>query len=135
MKARWFCLSGLAAAGALTVALPAPADPLAPKNESVMRQKLGWSQKALEAVSIADYDVLERAGNELVALSKRAEWQAFKTAEYTRQLEEFRSNARSLAKAGKEKNNDAAALAYVQLSMNCFNCHRHVRDQRMALAK
>lgn len=106
-----------------------------PKPEPLMRQKLAQSQKAIEAVATADFDLLQRTGEELIALGKRAEWQVYKTPEYERQLEEFRRNARALAQAGKEKNGDAAALAYVQLSMNCFNCHKHVREQRMALLK
>ena len=115
MKTKAFCLFGLAAAGAVAVsALPGSAQVPA-RNESVMRQKLAASQKALEAVSIADYDVLEKAGSELVALSKRAEWQAFKTVEYVRQTEEFRHRAGCWpGRQGEEQRRRRAGLRAAQ---------------------
>jgi len=31
----------------------------------------------------------------------------------------------------KNKNSDGAALAYLDISMLCFKCHKHVREVRM----
>jgi hypothetical protein len=36
-----------------------------------------------------------------------------------------------MVKMAKDKNLDGAALAYVQLTMSCVNCHKYVREIRM----
>jgi len=98
----------------------------------LMQQKLGHAQKVLEGVAIKDFDLIEKHADELIILSKKAEWAVLQTPEYTRQSDDFRRNADSLAKAAKDKNLDGAALAYVQVTMSCVNCHKHVREVRMA---
>ncbi len=83
-------------------------------------------------VPIADFALIEKHADELIILSKKAEWAVLQTPEYNRQSDDFRRNADSLTKAAKEKNLDAAALTYVQLTMSCVNCHKHVRETRIA---
>ena len=39
------------------------------------------------------------------------------------------STTERMSKAADEQNLDAAALAYVQLTLNCVDCHKHVRDE------
>jgi uncharacterized protein (TIGR01244 family) len=45
--------------------------------------------------------------------------------------EDFRRNAERAASGARAKNIDGVALAYVQMTMNCVNCHKHVREVRM----
>jgi len=101
-------------------------------EEGIMRQKLTAAQKVLEGLAQRDFDMIEKNASELTRLSRRAEWGVFKTPEYILRSDEFRRNAEGLVKASKEKNLDAATLAYVQLTMDCVKCHNHVRDLRMA---
>jgi hypothetical protein len=63
-------------------------------------------------------------------LSRKAEFQLMKTEEYGKQSEAFHRSAQEMLKAAKSKNLDGAALAYVQLTLNCVNCHKYVRDAR-----
>jgi cytochrome c556 len=65
-------------------------------------------------------------------LSLETNWQVLQTAEYLDRSKEFRRTADALTQAAKKKNLDGAALAYVQLTMNCINCHKYVRDVRTA---
>ena len=97
------------------------------KGREFMHRKLEHSQKVLEGIVVEDFDVIEKNARTLNLLSQAAEWQIFPSAEYRRHSEEFRRTAESLAKAAREKNLDGAALAYVQLTLNCVNCHKHVR--------
>jgi len=43
---------------------------------------------------------------------------------------EFRRNAASLVQKAKEKNLDGAALAYVDMTLTCVKCHKHMRETR-----
>jgi hypothetical protein len=120
---------------ATLVAVPMPTgqgqEPKKPRDP-IMQQKLTSAQKVLEGMAIKDFDLIEKNAENLIILSKKAEWLTLKTAEYTRHSDDFRRNADSLVRASKDKNLDGAALAYVQLTMNCVNCHKYVREVRIA---
>jgi len=101
-------------------------------RDLIMQQKLGSAQKVLEGLAIKDFNMIEKHADELGILSKRAEWLVLKTPEYTRHSDDFRRNAETMSRMAKEKNLDGAALAYVQLTMSCVNCHKYVREVRIA---
>lgn len=123
-------LLGLAALVLAVVVVVAGTDQ--PKTKSsIMRAKLDHAQKLLEGVSVQNFEMIAKNANELVVLSKRAEWGVLKTPDYTRLSDDFRRNATAMESAAKEKNLDAAALAYVRMTMNCVDCHKHVREARV----
>jgi hypothetical protein len=99
----------------------------------VMRQKLGHSQKILEAILTSDYALLER---ESAAMAKVTESQAWTTAlrgpEYVRQSEAFLRTLRELGASARERDLDLAAQQYTALTLTCFNCHRYMKGQRIA---
>jgi hypothetical protein len=99
--------------------------------KDLMKQKLRHSQKILEAIATNDFDGLAKHADELIILSKEAEWKVIKTPRYETYSNDFRRNAEALVQSAKEKNLDAAALAYVDLTLNCVKCHKHVREVRM----
>ncbi|MER3416037.1 MAG: hypothetical protein C4297_07500 [Gemmataceae bacterium] len=105
----------------------------APKaREQLMKLKLQHAQRVLEGVAQADYALIERNARELILLSQKAEWLVYRTREYTMYSDEFRRNAGDLVQAAQNKNIDGCALAYVQMTMSCVNCHKYVRETRMA---
>ncbi|MEQ8787042.1 MAG: hypothetical protein RIC55_12110 [Pirellulaceae bacterium] len=97
-----------------------------------MRAKLLHSQKILEGLTTEDYDMIAKHSQELSLLSQAASWQVLQTPEYMQHSAEFRRSADSLTEAAKNKNIDGAALAYVEVTFKCVNCHKYVRRVRMA---
>jgi hypothetical protein len=97
-----------------------------------MRAKLLHSQKILEGLTTEDYDMIAKHSQELSLLSQAESWQVYETLEYMQHSAEFRRSADSLTKAAKDKNIDAAALAYVEVTLKCVNCHKYVRRVRTA---
>ena len=97
----------------------------------LMRQKLQHSQKVLEAIAVNDFDGLGKHAEELILLSKEAKWKVVQSPRYELYSTDFRRNAEALVQSAKEKNVDAAALAYVDLTLNCVKCHKYVREVRM----
>ena len=104
-----------------------------PNEVSVfMRAKLDHSKKLLEGLALEDFTLIARQSQELSLLSQATNWQVLQTDEYLEQSAEFRRSADALTEAAREKNLDAAALRFVDLTMKCVNCHKYVRKVRMA---
>jgi hypothetical protein len=107
-----------------------------PKSEleKLMAKKLVHAQKVLEGIAIYDLDAVKDNARELSILSKTAEFKVLKTPEYELHANEFRRSLENMQRGAKDKNLDAAALAYVDMTLACVRCHKHVRDIRVTLA-
>lgn len=100
-----------------------------------MRDKLELSQKILEGVVTEDWDLVTAKGTKLSAMTKEADWRLFENPNYEQQSQTFRRHVDSLVKAAKDKNPDAATLAYVRVTMSCVDCHKLVRGKLVASAR
>jgi hypothetical protein len=125
-------LAGLAA---LTLGLRA-CFPIAaaqqPDNvQTLMRAKLQHAQGVLEGIALEDFDKIDKHAQGLALVSQAAAWQVFQTPEYVRQSAEFRRRCDALAKQARDKKLDAAALEYVNLTMQCVECHKHIRGVKV----
>jgi hypothetical protein len=99
--------------------------------QELMQRKLKASQRVLEGIALGNFEQIARNGEELILISKDAEWKVYKTPMYELHSNEFRRNAEGLVRAAKDRNLDAAALSYVDMTLNCVKCHRYVREVRM----
>lgn len=102
------------------------------KVEGLMRRKLESSQKVLEGVAVNDFKMITKHADELIDISKQAEWKVIRTPQYELHSNEFRRIASELVKNAKDKNLDGAVLTYVELTMTCVKCHKYVREVRQA---
>ncbi len=128
MKKLIFAVSIAAATMLITAARSEP-----PNNvRDFMRVKLAHSQKVLEGLATEDFDEIAKNAQAMSLLSQATNWQVLQTPEYLQQSQDFRRTADALTDAAKKKNLDGAALAYVELTMKCINCHKYVRGTRMA---
>jgi len=100
-----------------------------------MRDKLELSQRVLEGVATEDYDLIITKGTRLSAMTKEADWRLFENPDYDQQSLAFRRQVDALVKAAKDKNLDAATLAYVRMTMSCVDCHKLVRGKVVASAR
>lgn len=105
----------------------------APRPDQVatfMRAKLAHSQDVLEGLAVEDFDLIDKGAQQLSLASEDASWQVLQTEDYARQSAEFRRSCDSLRKAAKDENLDGAALAWMEVTMKCVQCHKYVRDQQ-----
>ena len=98
-------------------------------TKEFMREKLGHSQKVLEALALEDFFTLEQRAKKLSAMTQEATWQAFQNPDYEQHSAAFRRHANALTRAAHDKDLDAATLAYVRLTMSCIDCHKLVRGK------
>lgn len=100
------------------------------KVSKFMRAKLIHSQKILEALALEDFAQLAKHSQDLKLLSQESNWNVLQTEQYVLHSQDFRRRADALTDAAKKKNLDGASLAFVELTLNCVQCHKHVRDVR-----
>jgi cytochrome c556 len=133
MKAKWIILPVVGiVAWAVAGTFAQPKVPVTTKE--FMREKLGHSQKVLEALAMEDFFTMEQHAKKLSAMTEETSWQAFQNPDYTQHSVTFRRHANALARAAQEKDLDAAALSYVRLTMSCIECHKMVRGKLVAMS-
>jgi hypothetical protein len=125
-KLRFFVAAVVLIAGLGTMSGHAQED----KTKDLMKKKLQHSQKVLEGIATNDFDAIAKNADELIIISKAAEWTVLKTPEYEMYSNDFRRTCGDLAQKARAKNIDGAALAYVDLTLTCVKCHKHVREVR-----
>jgi cytochrome c556 len=105
-------------------------DQASPKRTVFMRQKLEFSKKVLEGLTVEDYDTIAKNARALRLLSQAAEWEVPtipSATDYIAYTNEFQRYTDELALRARQKNLDGATLAYLKLTMNCIHCHKYVR--------
>jgi hypothetical protein len=100
------------------------------KLTELMKKKLEHAQKVLDGLTTNDFDKIIKNSDELMAISKLAEWKVVKTPQYELFSNDFRRNIENMTKESKKKNLDGATLAYVEMTLNCVRCHKYVREVR-----
>ena len=98
----------------------------------VMRQKLADAQGVLAGVVTSNWAELERRSKALASATNDPAWLVLKTPEYSQQSEAFVRAANDLVDAAARRDQEAAPLAYVALTMRCVQCHRYVARARIA---
>jgi hypothetical protein len=108
-----------------------PADkPKADPSNKLMVEKLKNSQTLLEGLTMNDFDKIKGSAEELIRISKAAEWSAYKTPMYEVHTNNFRRAAETIVQKAKDKNIEGATLAYVEMTVTCVRCHQHTREIR-----
>jgi cytochrome c556 len=95
-----------------------------------MKAKLEHSQKTLEGLAKADFDLVVKHSQAISLLCEDELWAVLKTPEYQDRSNEFRRSVNAITDAARKKNLEAATLAYVDATMKCVSCHKYVRQTR-----
>ena len=119
--------------GALLLILAAAAVGSAqrPGLGELMREKLDHAQALLGAVVLGNHAEVERAAGELVRLSEASTWSPLQTPQYLHHASDFRVAAQSLADEARARDIDGVSLAYMEMTLSCVQCHKHVRGARL----
>jgi hypothetical protein len=104
-----------------------------PATGRVMREKLGHSQKILEAILTSNFALLERESAALAKATELPAWTVLRGPEYMKQSDAFLQALLELTDAAKARDLDTAAQRYNTLTTTCFGCHRSMKDRRLAV--
>jgi hypothetical protein len=126
-------VSALIIFSGISLTAQAENDPGAPKTTSkpmngsrlqFMEGKMAITQEILRGVVLRDFKLIEKGATGINVLTLADQWMYKDTKEYVRMSEDLRRISRQLVKAGREKDINAATLAYQRLTLNCVECHQ-----------
>ena len=100
--------------------------------EEFMRAKLVHSQNVVEGLVRGDFDKIGKGAQEMSLLSLAETWQVLQTPQYIEFSKKFRTAADALSEAARKKNLDQATKEYNVVLQRCVECHKYLRDVRMA---
>ena len=132
MKRYWLVIVVVLATLAGGLAAYGQKEETAPTKKDVsafMKLKLEHAQKLLEGIAVEDFAAVKLHAQKLGALALDENWQILQTREYRDYGAEFQKITGRISKAADKKSVDGAAVGYVQLTLNCVDCHKYVRDQ------
>jgi hypothetical protein len=118
----------------LTVCVAAHARAQTTALDRVMRQKLVDAQGVLAAVVTSNWTELNRRSRALSKATEDPAWLVLRTPEYAKQSEAFIRAIDDLVDAAARRDQDAAPLAYMAVTVRCVQCHRYVSRARIASA-
>jgi len=105
------------------------------RTGGVMRQKLAHTQKILEALTTSNQTLLSRESEALSGIAASPAWNELRTPELRGYTDRFLKAVADLDAAAKRRDLDAAATGYNSLVTTCYQCHRHLKDSRIANAR
>jgi len=103
-----------------------------PELNTVMREKLAHAQKLLEAVVTSDWTSLETHSRELEQVTNDPRWMVLKYPEYARHSAAFVRAVQTLHTAAAQRDLEKTPQAYVNVTLQCVDCHRYLARERIA---
>ena len=95
-----------------------------------MQLKLDHAKGILAGLATEDFEQIAKESQALTALSLQSSWNTKTTVEYLDHSSDFRRALSVITKAAHEENLDRAALAYVNMTVQCIECHRYLRHRQ-----
>lgn len=117
---------------AVTLGLTRGDAAVADELDDFMRAKLVHSQNVVEGLVRGDFDKIAKGAQEMSLLSLAETWQVLQTPQYIEFSKKFRNSANALSESARKKNLDQATKDYNVVLQRCVECHKYLRDVRMA---
>ncbi len=92
-----------------------------------MRMKLEASQKVLEGLALEEFELIQEGAAKLDEMSAAEKWRVSKDPLYREHSADFQRMAQRLVKNGKDGKLEASALTWIEMTMQCIECHKWSR--------
>jgi hypothetical protein len=93
-----------------------------------MRAKLGSSQKIVEGLTSANFEMIRKGAEDLQNICDSRVWRPREDQVYTHYRGELQRSAIKLMDMATSENLDGAAYTYMHTLTTCINCHQYSRD-------
>lgn len=100
--------------------------------DEFMQAKLIHSQNVVEGLVRGDFEMIGKGAQKMSLLSLAETWQVMATPQYIEFSKKFRKSADALSESARKKNLDQATKDYNVVLGRCVECHKYLRDVRMA---
>jgi hypothetical protein len=91
-----------------------------------MQKKIEHSRELLAGLCVEDFGRIAVNARSLTQITEE-QWIGVESEQYRMHLKNFRFATAELERLANEKNIDGASLAYLQMTMSCIDCHKHLR--------
>jgi hypothetical protein len=95
--------------------------------KAFMRKKLESSQSIIEGLALENFELIEKGAKELKGMSAAADFMVSNDPIYKEHADDFRRVVIKMERAAKEKRIDGATLGFMDMTMNCVECHKYAR--------
>ena len=92
-----------------------------------MRMKLEASQQVLAGLALEDFELIQEGAAKLEEMSAAEKWRVTNDPLFREHSVDFQRVAQRLVKNGKDGKLDAAALSWLEMTMQCIECHKWSR--------
>jgi len=109
-----------------------------PKKQDLrpfMREKLKHAQYLIEGLANEDFAMIRDNAHSLREIAGDAQWKVSPDVTYIKYSGEFASIADELERRAAERDLNGATLSYIRLTINCVDCHKFARDNRIMGSK
>ncbi len=103
-----------------------------PILKGFMRMKLEASNRILEGLVVDDLTLVVKGSEALLKMSAAEKWRASNDMMYLQRSRDFRQSVETLRNKATKQSIDGAALAWVDVTMSCIQCHEWVRNVLVA---
>ncbi len=125
---------GLSIVGFLLLAAKSPAHLWSQTQPATvgafMRLKLEPAKQILEGIATEDFDMISQSAQRVQTLTLDEKWKVLHNDQYSKNSQQFQRSVLQVLEAARNKNLDGAALAYVQMTLNCVHCHKDLRGAK-----
>jgi hypothetical protein len=97
----------------------------------VMKEKLKHSQFLLDGLAREDFALIRDHAGELKRLGEDSLKRISPNLTYVKYCAEFVSIADELGRKAKDEDLNGVTLSYIRLTINCVDCHKFTRDERI----
>ena len=96
-----------------------------------MAKKLQPTHELITSLALEDFARLADNARTLKQIGEDTLSKASPNLTYIKYASEFVSLCEELARRAKDQDLNGATVSYVRLTINCVECHKHVRDNRI----
>ncbi|AMV20148.1 hypothetical protein [Planctomyces sp. SH-PL14] len=103
--------------------------------QQFMRKKLDASNRILEGLVTEDSRLVKSGADELAKMCEAETWRISKDVMYRQFSDDFQRVTKLLGESAQAGDLDKAMVRWVDVTMQCVDCHRFVRDKLIAEGK
>lgn len=95
-----------------------------------MRQKLGYSGKIVEGITLENYSLVISNGVQLRLMTQSNAWVEVKHPAYLEKTDHFQGDVTAMLDAAGASNTPALLKAYSRVTADCVDCHQTFRPEQ-----
>jgi len=95
-----------------------------------MRQKLGYSEKIVEGITLENYSLVISNAVQLRLMTQSNIWMELKNPAYLEKTDHFQADVTAMLDAAGASNTPVLLKAYTQVTADCVDCHQSFRPDQ-----